>query len=66
MQTRQNIAEALAASGQLIVMTPQELGLMGAVAGREGSVRTRALGDAAPAPAPLHSNGGGLRTEPRP
>jgi hypothetical protein len=27
MQTRQNIAEALAASGQLIVLTPQELGL---------------------------------------
>ncbi|MGH6950473.1 MAG: hypothetical protein ACREH4_06355 [Vitreimonas sp.] len=30
MQTRQNIAEALAASGQLIVVTPQELGLAGA------------------------------------
>jgi hypothetical protein len=27
---RQNIAEALAASGQLIVLTPQELGLTGA------------------------------------
>lgn len=30
MQTRQNIAEALASSGQLIVVTPQELGLAGA------------------------------------
>lgn len=30
MQVRQNIAEALAASGQLIVLTPQELGLTGA------------------------------------
>src|SRR5690606_41135963 len=28
MQTRQNIAEALAASGQLLVLTPQELGLI--------------------------------------
>lgn len=32
MQTRQNIAEALAASGQLIVLTPQELGLAGSAA----------------------------------
>ncbi len=32
MQTRQNIAEALAASGQLIVLTPQELGLAGGAA----------------------------------
>lgn len=30
MQTRQNIAEALASTGQLIVVTPQELGLAGA------------------------------------
>jgi len=65
MQTRQNIAEALAASGQLIVMTPQELGLMGAVAGREGALRSRSLGDAAPALTPVHANGG-LRAEPRP
>lgn len=65
MQTRQNIAEALAASGQLIVMTPQELGLASAVVAKEGALRTRSLGDAAPAPAPLHGNGG-LRPEPRP
>lgn len=32
MQTRQQIAEALAASGQLVVVTPQELGLFGAAA----------------------------------
>jgi hypothetical protein len=65
MQTRQNIAEALAASGQLIVMSPQELGLAGAVATRETAARARALGDAAPAPSPLHGNGG-LRPEHRP
>lgn len=35
MQTRQNIAEALAASGQLLVLTPQELGLIGAAAQRQ-------------------------------
>lgn len=35
LQTRQNIAEALAASGQLVVMTPQELGLVGGSAQRE-------------------------------
>jgi hypothetical protein len=64
MQTRQNIAEALAASGQLIVMTPQDLGLAGATMLREGAPRVRSLGDAAAAPAPLHTNGGGLRTEP--
>ena len=61
MQTRQNIAEALAASGQLIVLTPQELGLMSAVAVREGAARARSMGDAAPA----HTNGG-LRPEARP
>jgi hypothetical protein len=61
MQTRQNIAEALAASGQLIVMTPQELGLASAVVARETAVRTRPLGDAAPAPAPAHTTNGGLR-----
>jgi len=64
MQTRQNIAEALAASGQLIVMTPHELGLAGATL-RDGALRARSLGDVAPAPAPVHSNGG-LRQEPRP
>jgi hypothetical protein len=66
MQTRQNIAEALAASGQLIVMTPQDLGLVGAAGVlRDGAARTRSLGDATPAPPPLHTNGG-LRVEPRP
>ncbi len=39
MQTRQNIAEALAASGQLLVLTPQELGLIGAAAQREALSR---------------------------
>jgi hypothetical protein len=39
MQTRQNIAEALAASGQLIVVTPQELGLAGATV--QGQVLSR-------------------------
>ena len=38
----------LAASGQLIVLTPQELGLTGAAAVREGQARARVLGDAAP------------------
>jgi hypothetical protein len=61
MQTRQNIAEALAASGQLIVMTPHELGLAGAVAMREGATRARVVGDTAP----VHTNGG-LRPEARP
>ncbi|MDX2276098.1 MAG: hypothetical protein NW206_11670 [Hyphomonadaceae bacterium] len=40
MQTRQQIAEALAASGQLVVLTPQELGLFGAMAQREALART--------------------------
>lgn len=35
MQTRQNIAEALAASGQLIVLAPEDFGLVGAAAARE-------------------------------
>lgn len=39
MQTRQNIAEALASSGQLIVVTPQELGLAGATV--QGQVLSR-------------------------
>lgn len=42
MQTRQNIAEALAASGQLLVLTPQELGLVGAAAQRDALMRGRA------------------------
>src|SRR5690606_41487492 len=40
MQTRQNIAEALAASGQLLVLTPQELGLIGATAQRDALARS--------------------------
>lgn len=44
MQTRQNIAEALAASGQLLVLTPQELGLIGAAAQREALARRVAPG----------------------
>ena len=39
MQTRQNIAEALASSGQLMVVTPQELGLISATAQRDAAVR---------------------------
>jgi hypothetical protein len=49
MQTRQNIAEALAASGQLIVLTPQELGLFGVAAQREALARRAAQG---PSPSP--------------
>jgi hypothetical protein len=41
MQTRQNIAEALAASGQLVVLTAQELGLFGAAAQHGAITRTR-------------------------
>jgi hypothetical protein len=41
MQTRQNIAEALASSGQLVVVTPQELGLISAAAQREAAARAR-------------------------
>lgn len=63
MQTRQNIAEALAASGQLIVMTPNELGLAGATL-REGAARARLAGDAASS-SPLFTNGG-ARPEARP
>jgi hypothetical protein len=37
MQTRQNIAEALAGSGQLIVVTPHELGMMGLRGARPSS-----------------------------
>ncbi|KAF0177266.1 MAG: hypothetical protein IV086_02760 [Hyphomonadaceae bacterium] len=39
MQTRQNIAEALASSGQLVVVTSQELGLTGASAQRDAVER---------------------------
>jgi hypothetical protein len=62
MQTRQNIAEALASSGQLIVVTPQELGLIGVTAQREALLRGRAAGEAVQAPA---ANGSGQRPEQR-
>lgn len=59
MQTRQNIAEALAASGQLLVLTPQELGLIGAAAQRDALARR-----VAPAPGPV-ANGGAHHPEQR-
>jgi hypothetical protein len=59
MQTRQNIAEALAASGQLVVVTPQELGLISAAAQREAAARARpAAGMDGP---PAHGPNGGQR-----
>lgn len=48
MQTRQNIAEALAASGQLIVVTPQELGLAGATVQGQMLSRVANLVDVSP------------------
>lgn len=59
MQTRQNIAEALAGSGQLMVVTPQELGLISASAQREAATR-RTPGAVAydPASAANGANGG--------
>jgi hypothetical protein len=59
MQTRQNIAEALAASGQLVVVTPQELGLAGIALQREAMAR--AGENAAQAPSSALSNGAGAR-----
>ena len=59
MQTRQNIAEALAASGQLLVLTPQELGLIGAAAQRDALAKR-----VAPAPGPVQ-NGGAHQPEQR-
>ncbi len=56
MQTRQNIAEALAQSGQLVVVTPQELGLVGLSATRDAAAR-QMLQSAQPAN-PATSNGG--------
>jgi hypothetical protein len=53
MQTRQNIAEALAGSGQLVVVTAQELGLAGALAQRDAMERS------AGAVAPPLANGAG-------
>lgn len=53
MQTRQQIAEALAASGQMVVLTPQELGLFGVAAQREALARQPASQTlSAPPPAP--------------
>ena len=57
MQTRQNIAESLAASGQLVVLTPQEMGLFGAAA-QQGAMMRR---ENAPAPQP----NGALQAQPR-
>jgi len=58
MQTRQNIAEALAGSGQLIVVTPQELGLIGAAAQRDALLNRPARADQSQASAPQPPNGG--------
>lgn len=64
MQTRQNIAEALASSGQLIVVTPQELGLVADVAQREALLRARPAASGAAMPGPV-ANGSSQRAEPR-
>jgi hypothetical protein len=56
MQTRQNIAEALAGSGQLIVVTPQELGLIGASAQRDAMLQRLKAEPVAPP-----AQNGGLR-----
>lgn len=56
LQTRQNIAEALAGAGQLIVVTPQELGLFSAGAQRDAAARAQAASTSAPAP--VAPNGG--------
>ncbi len=64
MQTRQNIAEALAASGQLIVVTPQELGLIGATAQRDAVLKRVADAQAEIQPVQPPSNGG-LRLDTR-
>ena len=60
MQTRQNIAEALAASGQMIVVTPQELGLVGATVQRD-AVLSRAAAARPSEPAAPPAPNGGLR-----
>jgi nitrogen fixation-related uncharacterized protein len=61
LQTRQNIAEALASSGQLVVLTAQEVGLFGAAAQRDALMARRAAETSAP---PLAN--GGARPEARP
>ena len=48
MQTRQNIAEALAGSGQLVVITAQELGLASATAQRDAMLNAGARATAGP------------------
>lgn len=60
MQTRQNIAEALASSGQLLVLTPQELGLIGAAAQRDALARR-----SQPLQPPAATNGGANPQEQR-
>jgi len=52
MQTRQNIAEALASAGQLVVVTPQELGLITAAAQRDAVARALNASDSAAPHAP--------------
>lgn len=59
MQTRQNIAEALASSGQLMVFTPQDLGLVGSLTERDAIHRRNEAG-AGIAATP---NGAGARPE---
>jgi hypothetical protein len=54
MQTRQNIAEALAGSGQLVVVTGQELGLASATTQRDAITR---LAETSTPPAKVHQNG---------
>jgi hypothetical protein len=49
MQTRQNIAEALAASGQLMVVTSNEVGLTGEATKQDALDITRARAAAAQA-----------------
>ncbi len=61
MQTRQNIAEALASSGQLVVVTPQELGLVADAAQRDALLRVRGAGNVQ---APV-ANGSSTRPEAR-
>lgn len=60
LQTRQNIAEALAASGQLLVLTPEDIGLVGAQATRSAVARAQAL-----ATPPAQPNGNGHHPENR-
>jgi len=56
MQTRQNIAEALSVSGQLVVLTAEEVGLSGALTQQDRVARVLARADAAHV-APEKGNG---------